>query len=161
MKTYYIFRHGQTFATIKNGGYGLRRLTAGILESGRPSIIEMANFLKDVPTDINLTSPITRCRQTCNIITLETGKKFTPDWRLTEMMEPVMMLRWRIQSLLNQIEKSDFNSILICTHGAVIAGLISILTKDHFGAEDLLNYPPPGILVKIENGKVEEYDFNS
>jgi len=161
MKTYYIFRHGQTFATVRNSGYGLRRLSAGIVDSARPTIIKMADFLKTVPTDLNLTSPIPRCEQTAQIITLETGKKFTTDWRLTEMMEPVAILRWRVNSLIKQIEKSEFETTLICTHGAVIAALVSLLTKHKFGANDLLDYPPPGILIKIQNGKVEEYDFNS
>ncbi len=143
MKTYYIFRHGQTFATTKNSGYGLQRLTAGILESGKPTIIKMAEFLKDVPTDLNLTSPILRCRQTAEIITLETGKKFMADWRITEMMEPFQILKWRVKNLLNQLEKSDFNTILICTHGAVIEGLVSYLMRGNFKVQDVMAYPPP------------------
>jgi broad specificity phosphatase PhoE len=161
MKTYYIFRHGQTFATLKNKGYGRKILTAPILESGKPVIRQMGDFLKTVQTDLNLTSPVLRCRQTSHIITLETGKKFTVDWRLTEFMEPFPVLRWRINRLINQLEKSDFNNFLLCTHGAVIAGLVSFLTKGSFTASELLDYPPPGILIKIENGKIEEYDFNS
>jgi broad specificity phosphatase PhoE len=160
MKTYYIFRHGQTFATTRNSGYGLRRLSAGILDSARPTIIKMADFLKTVPTDLNLTSPIPRCRETAQIITLETGKKFVADWRLTEMMEPVAVLRCRVQNLIKQIERSDFETVLICTHGAVIAALVCLITKKHFSAKDLMDYPPPGILIKIKDGKIEEFDFN-
>jgi broad specificity phosphatase PhoE len=160
MKTYYIFRHGETFATLKNSGYGLRRLTAGILESGKPTIEAMAQYLKTVPTDINLTSPLTRCRQTAQIITLITGKKFKVDWGINEMLEPFPLLRLRLKNFLVRAEGSPYNTFLICTHGACIAGLTALLTKDEFKAEGLFVYPKPGVLFKIEDGKVEEFDFN-
>lgn len=160
MKTYYIFRHGETVATKRNTGYGTQIFSARILESAKPIITRMALSLKDIRSDLHLTSPILRCRQTAQLITLETGKKFTVDWRLTEIMEPFPILKWRIKNFLNQAEKSGFQTILICTHGAVIAGLVAFLTKGDFIAGDLVNYPPPGTLIKVGNGKIEEFDFN-
>ncbi len=160
-KTYYIFRHGETFATLKNRGYGLKIISASILESAKPVINKMALFLKNIPTDYNATSPYRRCLQTTQIITDITGKQFVIDKRLSEFfLETFGRLRNRVQNFINQMESSDHQTILICTHGAVMTAFISLLSKDEFRARDLSDYPRPGILIKISNGQIEEYDFN-
>lgn len=163
MKTYYIFRHGETFVTAGNKwGYGLRVLSAPILESGKPALRRMGEFFKDIPSDLNVQSPLKRCQQTAAIVTDITGKKFVTDRRINEfLIETFGHFRHRIKSFVDQIEDSDHQTILICTHGAVIAGLVSYLTKGNFPASDLSDYPPPGIVIKIEGKKIEEFDFNN
>ncbi len=42
----------------------------------------------------------------------------------------------------------------ICTHGAVIALIASILSGDKVG------FPKPGVLVIIKNGEITYKDFN-
>src|SRR5258708_2831666 len=161
-KTYYIFRHGETFASLKNTGYGIRMRSAHILESGKPVIKEMAGFLKDIKSDHNATSAYPRCLETTQIITDITSKQFVIDKRLNEFFfETFGRLRHRLKNFLGEMENSDHETILVCTHGACLAGIIMLLTTGEYHAADLLSYPPPGILIKIENGKVEQWDFNS
>src|SRR5258708_656877 len=121
----------------------------------------MAEYLKMVPTDYNVSSPLPRCRQTTQIITLATGKKFKTDLRINEyLFEPFGLFRTRTKSFAHSIERSSHEKMLICTHGAVMAALIALLTKGHFEVMDMQSYPPPGVLIKIENGKLESLDFN-
>jgi broad specificity phosphatase PhoE len=160
-KTYYLFRHGETFATLKNKGYGWRIRSAHTLEAGKPVTKEIAQFLKDIKSDHNATSGYTRCLETAQIITDVTGKQFVVDRRLNEFFfETFGNLRNRLKNFLAEMEDSDYETILVCTHGACLAGLIMLLTTGQYHAADLISYPPPGILIKIENCKVEEWDFN-
>lgn len=160
-KTYYLFRHGETFATLKNTGYGVRIRSAHILEAGKPVIQEMAEFLKDVKSDHNATSAYPRCLETTQIITDVTGKKFVIDRRVREFFfETFGQLRNRLKNFLDEMENSDYQTVLVCTHGACLAGLVMLLTTGEYHAADILSYPPPGILIKIKNGQIEEWDFN-
>src|SRR5438105_4844768 len=114
-KTYYLFRHGETFATIKNKGYGVRILSASILPSAEPVIKKMGQFLKDLPTDYNVSSPVKRCRQTVNIITLESGKQFVFDRKISEFfIETFGMFKRRLKRFIDQIEQSNYQTILVC-----------------------------------------------
>jgi broad specificity phosphatase PhoE len=160
-KTYYLFRHGETFASIKHSGYGVRILSAPILPSAEPITKRMGQFLKEIPTDYNVSSPVKRCRQTCQIITLESGKQFVFDRRISEFfIETFGMFRNRLKRFVAEMEKSDNQTILICTHGAVLAGLLAYFTKGDFNASDMFKYPPTGLLIKLKDGKIEEFDFN-
>ena len=160
-KTYYIFRHGETKATLKGRGYGFRNRSARILEIGKPVIEEMAQFLKDIPSDYNVSSEYIRCQETAEIITNIANKQFVFDKRLNEFFfETFSHMRRRVREFLDEMEGSNHQTILVCSHGAILAGLISFLTKGEYPASDLTSYPPPGILIKIENGKVEQWDFN-
>lgn len=160
-KTYYITRHGETFASLKNTGYGFRIRSAPIIQAGIPTIERLAEYLKEIPTDYNASSQYNRCRQTAKIITDIAGKQFVFDKRLNEFFfETFWHLENRLRDFLTEMEESKHKSFLICTHGACISGLVMLLTKGDYRAGDLLSYPPPGILIKIKDGKVTQYDFN-
>jgi broad specificity phosphatase PhoE len=163
MKTYYIFRHGETFATKKGRGYGMRIFSAPILPEAGVPLQKMGEYLKSVDTDFQVSSALLRCRQTADIITTETGKTFVFDKRLNEyFLETFGHLRKRLQEVLTEIDKNDYKNIVICTHGACIAMLISILTARHEKptAFNLFRYPPPGVLTIINNNNVQEINFN-
>lgn len=161
-KTYYIFRHGETFVTKENHiWYGTRIFSAPILEEGKPALKKLAQYLLQIPSNFNASSQIRRCRQTVQIINEVTGKEFVFDRRLNEwFLEPLWFFSRRLKSFLSYVEKQDSQNILICTHAAVIAGLVSLITKNSFSRKDLMKYPKPGVLLIIKNGKIEEGDFN-
>lgn len=161
-KTYYIFRHGLTFAVKTGTAYGDSILTAPIIDEGKKAIEKMGQFLKDKQTDFNVSSPIKRCKQTSGIISEITGKEFIFDERLTEFyMEQQTSLECRLKSLLAQIDERGYQKIAVCTHGAVISILIGILTAEKTsGQYDIYHYPDPGVLVVISGGNVEEINFN-
>lgn len=160
--TFYIFRHGETFATKANTGYGRKVFTADILEEGKPILRKLGEYLKNVPTDFNTSSKIRRCIQTVGIISQESDKKFVFDSRLNEyFLEPFGRFRRRLKGVLLDIDKNDYQSVCICTHGACIAALVEILTGTKYASPKYLNYPDPGVLLVIEDGVIkDQVDFN-
>ncbi len=158
-KTIYLVRHG--LATKSTTGYGDKILTAELLPEAIPSIHRLANYLKDKPTDYNVSSEILRCKQTAAIITSRTDKKFVFDSRLNEYyQETFLQFSNRITLFFNDLKTKPYQNILICTHGAVIAGLKHLILSDSFTEENLTDYPPCGSLLTIRNGSFEVTDFN-
>lgn len=161
MAKYYIFRHGETFATKARVAYGLKLYSAPILEEGKPAIKKMAKFLKDIPSDFNVSSPLKRCRQTVEIINGITGKGFVFDKRLTEsFLESYWHLKNRVKSLIDYIEREDYKVVMVCTHGSVISMFKKQLTKGSTEKYSIFEYPDPGVLTVIDDKKVSEISFN-
>lgn len=165
---FYIFRHGQTFATKNSGAvrfgafsqYGRRIFSAPILEEGKPALERMGMYLKDKHSDINLSSPFVRCRQTAGVIENISGKSFVFDRRLGEyLLETFGYFRNRIKSVLDFVERQEYHSVVICTHGAVIGVLVNLILGREFNWRSRLQYPDPGVLIIIENGEYKEIDF--
>lgn len=160
-KHIYIFRHGQTSATKNNRPYGWKIVHANILDEGKPALRRMANYLREIPSQQQFSSQFKRCQQTVTIIEEVTRKQFSFDKRLNELMiETFGHFKRRIRTFLQDIEKSEDQTVFICTHGGVIAGLTSFLSKGDFRREDVFYYPPPGVLIHCYQGKVELIDFN-
>lgn len=162
-KNYYVFRHGETHVTKTKGryGYGHKVYSATILEEGKPSVTRLANHLKKIETDYNVSSPFLRCRQTAEIVNQITGKEFVFDKRLGEIVfVPPWFFRRRVLSFISEMESSSHENILICTHAAVITVLLNHLTTDGPTSKEKLRAPNPGVLSVIRDGKLEEIDFN-
>jgi len=160
-KTYYIFRHGETFATKQNRWYWHKLYSATILEEGKPSVLRLATHLKNIPTEYNVSSPFLRCRQTAQLVTEITGKKFEFDSRLGERtFELPWRYRNRILKFINDMEASSYENILICTHAAVIRVLVAHLTRKDLSLREKIVAPRPGVLSIIKEGKITEINFN-
>lgn len=163
MATFYICRHGETFVTKeKRFWYGRRVFSAPILEEGKPALHRMGQYLKNIFTEANFSSPYLRCRQTSQIIFEETGKTFLFDKRLGEYLwEPFGHFRRRIKSFLKYIESQKYQHILICTHQAVITALIKIIKEGDVSPNQPLLDVEPGTLVIVEKGQeTKVIDFN-
>ena len=166
MKTYYLIRHG--ISTLSKHGYGSEIFSAHLLPQARPAIEKVATFLKKIPTDIQISSQLPRAIETAQIITEVTGKTFTTDARLNEYSaeenytnETFEEFRQRILSFLLELEQSQAKTILLCTHGSVIAGIKHILTEGRFTFEERLDYAEPGTLCIIQpDGKILETTGN-
>ncbi|MBI1863719.1 histidine phosphatase family protein [Candidatus Woesebacteria bacterium] len=159
----FLLRHAETFATINSEPgkekYHDKVLTADILKSTVTPIIEISKYLKKIDTEKNLTSPVKRCRQTVEIITKHSAKKFEIDEDLREYyMENFESLKNRVENLVKKTNK--YKNVLICTHGAVIAGIKHLILENDFKFEDIHDYPKPGVLIIIKDKKIEEKDFN-
>jgi broad specificity phosphatase PhoE len=158
-KTWYVFRHA--LATKSASGYGDQILTAGILPEAVEPIKKMAIFLNPIGPSRNFTSEILRCRQTADIITGITKKPFIPDLRLNEYyLEDFAHLSHRINKFLRETSTNNEPNIVICTHGAVIAGMKHYLLGGTFAETDLYDYPACGELVCIENKNYSIKNFN-
>ena len=159
----YIFRHGQTYFSKNNILYGNKIETAEILAEGIPIVKKLAEYLKGIKTDANFTSPYKRCVQTSGLVLEITGKKFTVDENLRDWdpgKETVEDMIKRIKVFSKKLDASRYSSVSICTHGFPINAIIAYFTKGKIERADLENYPNPGVLVTIENGKVSYKDFN-
>lgn len=160
-QTFYIFRHGETFATKGGVGYGDKVLTAGILEEGIPTIKRMGEYLKTVETDYNVSSEINRCKQTAGIVSNITGKEFVLDKRLNEpYMESFQNVKDRLESFLQDIDGKNYHTILICTHGAIIGTLLGFFTTQFFAEENMYNFPLPGVLTIARGITIQQINFN-
>ncbi len=165
-KTYYIFRHSETFVTQSKRWfrtYGFKVFSAHILPLGRPTTEKLAIYLKKIPSDLNICSEFLRCRETVEIVSKITGKKFEYDKRLNEnVMEPAWIFRKRVRHLIKELESSNYENIIICTHSIVIVALIKLFSGEKFTFKDFfINSTPPGILNIVKNGKVKTIDFNN
>jgi broad specificity phosphatase PhoE len=163
MTTFYIFRHGETFVTKQSKfWYGRRVFSAPILEEGKPAVHRLGEYLKGIPTDINYCSPYKRCRQTVEIVSEESGKEFNFDKRLGEFFwEPFGHFRRRVKKFLKEVEAKNYQSVAICTHGAVIAALIKIIRQGNIQPGEELHYPKPGILLIVTENEIKVIDFNT
>src|SRR5437762_1931158 len=124
-KIFYIFRHGETFATKLEKGYGRKVFSAPLLDEGHPAIERIGEYLKNIETDFNTSSNVKRCRQTVEIVSQISGKQFIFDKRLNEFfLETYWHFRRRIKGVLKDIDQKGFSSVCICTHGACIAMLV-------------------------------------
>jgi broad specificity phosphatase PhoE len=188
IRKYYIFRHGETFVTKGwKMGYGTKIFSADILEDSRPALEKIGRYLRKIPTDVNTSSKIKRCRQTVKIVSKNSKKDFVFDSRLNEFFfELPFFFRKRIKSFLNDLGDSD--SVLICTHAAVINELIKIINPQAFESlekktptevnaplqvevsrKDLqlqnkltfTKYLAPGVLLILMENSVREINFNT
>jgi broad specificity phosphatase PhoE len=164
-----IFRHG--LATLSTTGYGDQIYSAKLLPQGIPAVERLAKFLANQPTDFNFVSPVLRCQQTAQIVTDATGKTFETDQRLNEYNdETFAQLGKRIEDFLEEKiaaaetftneDKAIVLTFLICTHGAVIAGLKNFLLKNEFLPADEMDFTQPGELLEIAQGKSTITSFN-
>lgn len=160
MTTFYIFRHGETFATKENVHYGLKIWHATILPEAKPVIERLGMYLKNKKSDFQASSEFLRCKETTKIVSDITGKPFITDKRLNEFVfETFGGFRRRTQSFLDEVNRKQYRTVMICTHGAVIAGLVNLLTEGKFEWHDIKEYPAPGILIEIKGEKMQQISF--
>lgn len=161
MTKYYIFRHGQTRNSKYHLPYSKDNRKIKILKDSIPAIKKMAEYLKNITPDLAASSEYLRCQQTTKIVAKITATKFKKDSRLNEFgNETFLQFKKRIKDFLEEVEKNKYQTVVICTHGAVIAALKNLLIKGRIKKGDLLFYPKPGLLLYIEGKKVKKFDFN-
>ena len=160
--TFYIFRHGETFATKAGIWYGWKIYSANILEEGKPTLHKIGEYLQDIETDYQVSSQIKRCRQTSEIIQSHTNREFVYDKRLNEFfLESYLHLRKRLRSFLQEVEEKQYKKVAVCSHGGVIGVMLRMLTHDRSrNPLTLFQYPPPGVLSIVRDGQLEQINFN-
>ena len=159
MPTWYIFRHA--LATYSKNGYGDQIFSAPILPEARASIEAMAHYLKDVKNSKNYSSEILRCRQTVEIVTKATHKKFVFDERINEFYdEQFDTFHERVHVWYADVTQDQPSNIIVCSHGAVLSAIRHIIISGDFIEQGLLDYPPCGELMIIREKEVELIDFN-
>jgi broad specificity phosphatase PhoE len=162
MARYYIFRHGDTFYTKNRQPYPEDNFSVEILPQGIPALEKIGAYLKNIPVDYSVSSKYLRCQQSNKIVSEISGLKFEKDARLNEFShEDFDNFVERLESFVNEMEEKRYQTIVICTHGGVIAGLKNILMGSEYEKSEMVDYPIPGVLTIVEDKKIEEIDFNS
>jgi broad specificity phosphatase PhoE len=161
MKTYYLFRHGLTLAVKRKRWYWNTLWSAQIIDEGKPSLERLAAYMKDIKADYYVTSPFLRCRQTAAYVEKVTGKKFVIDKRVGEY---VFELPWRVtdrfRRFITEMEKSDNDTIVICTHSIGIEMLLPYLTKGRMDFFHRVIAPQTGVLTIVKDKVVQSINFN-
>lgn len=159
-KTLYLFRHG--LATKSTHGYGDAIKTAELLPEAYKPIEKMAEYLKNKPVDHFFSSEYIRCVQTSEIVTKITHFPFVTDERLNEYNNASSNdFLSRLVSFLTEVNTMTGDSIFICTHVADMVVLKKLFFHEAIDEEDLQsNFPLPGVLQIIQNGNIEEINFN-
>ena len=157
-KNFYIFRH----ALATKNGYPDQNFDVQILAEGVAPITKMARYLVNVQSESNFSSQYLRCKQTVQIISKITGKKFVFDKRLNEYYaESFEKFLARVNNSLEDLLKQADQNIIICTHAAVISVIIQLLKEKRIDQEKVFTHQPkPGTLLIVKNKRVEELDFN-
>lgn len=167
IERYYLFRHGHTKVTNEQTKTGLpihyneTNLSAPILPEGIQVLERMGKFLGR--QDINgwFSSPLLRCRQTCDAISAITGKGFESDEGLAEDETQTLEQKGqRLKNFLASLTQRGYQSVAICTHGTNLSILVKLLSKTIKFADPSKEFPKPGIMTIITNGNVYEVDFN-
>lgn len=163
---FYIFRHGDTVLSKHplNKFFGHQEDTHDlpILPDGRQALEGIGRFLKNVPTGANFCSPYLRCRESAKIAGRASNRKFRVDSRIGELegKEKFPDFKRRVENFLTEMAGKKYPAVAICTHGAVIAA-ISHLATGKFYFFQVIDFPRPGILTIIKNGKARQKDFNT
>lgn len=161
MKTYYIFRHGQTIYSKTETPYGENERTAEILPEAKPVIENIAKKLSTFPIEKCFRSEFLRCKQTSEIIEAISKIHFEPMPLLNEFVEDNFdLFEKRMEETVNKLESLSETHIALCTHGANVAGFKKLLLGQEFHSHDLMYYPKTGVILVIQDGKIEEIDCN-
>ncbi len=170
MTDYYIFRHGDTTESAKTFIRlliypGKKRDTRDldILSTGISALKKIGVYLKNIHTDINFTSPYLRCVKSAEIVGKIANKKFILDDNLRELEnkgESFSSFYNRVSVFLKEVENKKYSAVSICTHGAVIAAIKHLKTNGRFYFFQVVDYPDPGSLMIIKEGKVNRINFN-
>lgn len=161
MKTFYIFRHGQTYFSKNQIPYGENEHTAHILPEAREPIENIADYLKTLPVDHLYRSEFLRCQETAKIVESKTDFHFEPNPLFNEFTESDFedFLK-RMKELTTFLFSLPGTHIAVLSHGAVVAALQKLLVGQTFEAHELMYYPQTGVLVQISGSSVENIDFN-
>lgn len=157
----YLFRHGETFATRDSREYGDQVLTAPILDSGKPAIVKIGQYLADKNIDVFISSEILRCQQTSEIVSREINKQFTTDPRLNEYYnETFGQMRGRIIKFIDSLDQYKGKTVLVCTHGACLSALKHLLLFGKYELQNLMDFPKPGVIWEVVDSGLHEVNFN-
>lgn len=160
---FYIFRHAETFPSKNMGGiYDKDNYTTPILYEGKDTTIHLANYLKEIPSDLNVSSPYERCKETVKMISRISGKEFVLDERIGEFYQiEYKEFKERIKDFLKDVRDKDYQNIVICTHGAAMSLLVHLIS-DREPEENIpiSEFKKTGVLIKVENKNFQEIDFN-
>jgi broad specificity phosphatase PhoE len=167
MTDLYIFRHGDTTETdkwwLKFIGRNYNSHNIKILPKARVALERIGSFLKGVKTDADFTSPYIRCIESSDIVGRISNKKYTVDKRIQELereYRDLVGFNKRVTSFFNEIVGKNYSAISICTHGAVMGALKHLVIEGRFHRFQIWDYPAPGNLIIIKDGKVEKINFN-
>lgn len=160
-KIFYLFRHGETFATRDTVPYGDQVLSAPILPGAKPIIEKLGKYLADKNIEYFVSSEMLRCRQTSEIVSGHVKLNFETNAKINEYHnETFEAFRKRVLKFIADIMARDENVIAVCTHGGCLSALKYLIINEKYSEHQLLDYPKPGVLMKIENGSLTETDFN-
>jgi broad specificity phosphatase PhoE len=168
MTDLYIFRHGNTvnsnnlfikfFGIWRKDSHSLVTLPKAL-----PALKRIGEYLKNIKTNADFTSPYIRCVDSARVVSEVTGKTYQEDERVRELEargESFESLKSRVGNFLAEIADKNYSAVSICTHGAVIATIKHLATGRSFPHFKIFDYPNPGNLVTIKNGKIETINFN-
>lgn len=168
----YIFRHGLTYEVKYKKRYILDNKDVPILPESLESIKRIGEYLQKFPLDFFVSSSYLRCTETAQAISKIIEKPFVLDERLidyqtagdlppgTKRLEYFDSFEKRIMNFFQEMQSKQYKNVAICTHGIVVAALKNLVLDKNI-EEYTLNYPPPGVLTIIKEGKIEEIDFNT
>lgn len=160
MTKYYIFRHGETKYSKYSLPYPSDSRTIEVLPEGIPAIRKIGEYLKEIESDYNVVSEFERCQTTIEIVSEISGKNFEKEARLNEFeRESFSDFKKRVKNFIDEMERKKYKSVVICTHGAVVAALKNLLLTDSLRIINLPFYPKTGVILCIEGKKTEEIDF--
>ncbi len=160
MTTYYIFRHG--IAKLDSSqSYGDKARTQGLLPEAEPGVKALADYLGQFEAEAGFRSPVLRCQQTAAKVSETTGLEFAVDERITEdYQEEFPEVEARVRDFFEELQDAQLSSVMICTHGIVVAGLKHLLLDGAFLSHQTSDFPPQAGLIIIRDGKlVEEKHF--
>lgn len=133
-----------------------------MLPEAENEIKKIGHFLQKERLDALYSSPFLRCRQTASLIGEITNVTPSIDARIRGyFFEPPWILKKRTEEFLLSLEKSEFQHIGICSHGVVIARLITLLLHKRLRIPDVLHQMSPGKVAVYRDGILEVKEFSS
>ncbi len=181
----FLFRHGEAENNVKKILSCLPEKTQyGLTERGRAAVLQSAKGLKDQKVDLIISSPLTRTKETAELIAKELGVEIIFDdrlretdsgkfngqhsenWRQIEQMqfnesnqfgvETYSKVRVRINSLLEDLNcKYENKNLVIVSHGDPLRTIEAILNGWSDKEMAARKYPDKGMVFPVYSKAID------
>lgn len=183
MTTICLVRHGETDWNAAKRIQG--RTDIPLNDTGKWQAEQTGLYLKDVPWDVVISSPLTRAKETAHLIlkhvdaplvimedfierdygdaegmSFEERQKLFPDKQYPNM-EPLEAIQDRMVEGIEKVRAAYPNQqVLIVAHGAAIHALLTTLADEHLGLENTRLVNACLNYVEWKDGKWKVLDYN-
>jgi broad specificity phosphatase PhoE len=154
-KLIYYYRHGETYYSARNMGYGDKEYEALLTDKGRQQVnllgVELA---RRGPFDLHLTSPLPRAVQSATIVQSYLNKELQIDQALLEGIKQSREEIWnRVVKLAERLIKAPEEKILLSTHGIICCCLAGYFRGQTWRNMNIENLPTAAFgWIELEDG---------
>ncbi len=155
-KLIYYFRHGETFYSARNMGYGDKEHEALLTDNGRHQVDQLgAELARRGPFDLFLTSPLPRAVQSSTIVQTHLNMELQIEPGLIEgIKQSREEIFTRVEKLAERLIKQPQSKILLSSHGFICCSLAAYFRGQNWRNMNYENIPTAAFgWIELEDGQ--------